>query len=340
MATGQAAISHDTLNALPLSPRVRYLRRMLISAGTLPAVDVELIDFEIKATAFIAGLPDEHAAVLKQYFNWEILRKLRQRATHRPVTASTANSRYSELRKIAQLLAWLDDHGLSLPTLNQVAIDRFFAQHDRQSGYGTFLNWAVRHHLTAPVAVPGRKPSRPDASMPDQVMWSKIELLLKDSSIPLSSRIIGLLILVFAQRLSDCVRLRRSDVVDDDGTLSIAFGKTPIALPESITSLLRRHLDESQAERPYVGGESEWLFAGTMPQHHTSEANVALHLSSRGIRIRDVQRARIDQLVQQVPASVVADVLGINIATALRHAANTNATWGAYPELRAATTEE
>lgn len=77
-----------------------------------------------------------------------------------------------------------------------------------------------------------------------------------------------------------------------------------------------------------------------MPQHHTSEANVALHLSSRGIRIRDVQRARIDQLVQQVPASVVADVIGINIATALRHAANTNATWGTYPELRAATTEE
>ena len=77
-----------------------------------------------------------------------------------------------------------------------------------------------------------------------------------------------------------------------------------------------------------------------MPQHHTSEANVALHLSSRGIRVREVRRARIDQLVQQVPASVVADVVGINIATALKHAANTNATWGAYPELRATTPEE
>ena len=340
MATGQAAISHDTLNALPLSPRVRYLRRMLISAGTLSAIDVELNDFELKATAFIAGLPDKHAAILKQYFTWEILRKLRQRATTQPVTASTANSRYSELRKIAGLLAWLDDHGLSLSTLNQAALDRFFAEHDYQSVHRTFLNWAVRHHLTGPVAVPGRKPPRPDASVPDEVIWSKIDLLLEDRSIPLPSRIIGLFILVFAQRLCDCVRLRRTDVVDDKGEVSIAFGKTPVVLPASITSLLRQHLDESRAERPFAGGGSEWLFAGAMPQHHTSEANVALHLSSRGIRVREVRRARIDQLVQQVPASVVADVVGINIATALKHAANTNSTWGTYPELRATTTEE
>lgn len=313
---------------------------MLISAGTLPAIDVRLNDLEVQATAFFAGLPTEHAAIMNQYFKWEILRKLRQRPASQPLTAGVASTRCSELRKIAEFLAWLDDNVLSLSTLNQSAADRFFAHHDLQSVHRTFLNWAVRHQLTAPVSVPGRKPTRPHAPVPDEVIWSKVDLLLEDASIPLPSRIIGLFVLVFAQRLSDCVRLRRTDVVDDDGRIYIAFGKTPIALPDPIAELLRQQLEESKAGRPHVGGQSEWLFAGTMPQHHSSEDNVALHLASCDIRVREVQRARIDQLVQHVPASVVADVIGINIRTALKHAANTNATWGAYPELRAATPEE
>lgn len=36
MAAGELPISHSTLDALPPSLRVRYLRHMLISAGTLP----------------------------------------------------------------------------------------------------------------------------------------------------------------------------------------------------------------------------------------------------------------------------------------------------------------
>jgi hypothetical protein len=42
-----------------------------------------------------------------------------------------------------------------------------------------------------------------------------------------------------------------------------------------------------------------------------------------------MRHARIDQLVQEMPASVVADVVGISIGTTFQHAAQTNATWGA-----------
>lgn len=83
MATGQAPISHQTLNELPQSTRVRYFRRMLMSAGTLPNIDVRLNDLEVYATRLIADLPVEHASIMTRYFRWEVLRTLRQRPMER-----------------------------------------------------------------------------------------------------------------------------------------------------------------------------------------------------------------------------------------------------------------
>lgn len=77
MATGEVQISHDTLDALPLSPRVRYLRHMLISAETLPTIDVRLNDLEILAEHLVNDLPSHHAQIINQYFRWQVLRQTR-----------------------------------------------------------------------------------------------------------------------------------------------------------------------------------------------------------------------------------------------------------------------
>lgn len=339
MAADEVPISHSTLDALPFSPRVRYMRRMLISAGTLPAIDVRLNDLENHVSVFIAGLPPEQAAIISQYCRWEMLRKVRQRSATQPVTAGVYNTRANELRKITAFLSWLDANGLSLASMDQASVDSFFAHHGPPGAVVTFLNWAIRQKLTGPVAIPGRRPARPRASVPDNIIWNKVDQLVEDESIPLGSRVIGLLVLVFAQRISDSVRLCRSDV-SDDGSIRIAFGRTPLTLPGPVAVLLRRHLEDLGARRPYVGGGPEWLFPGASPHHHISEASVALHLVPHRIRAREIQQARIDYLVQQVPASIVADTLGININTAIRHAARVNSTWGSYPELRAAPSGE
>lgn len=338
MAAGELPIRHSTLDALPPSPRVRYLRRMLISAGTLPAIDVLLNDLENHAAAFIAGLPTEHGAITAQYFHWELLRKNRQRSANRAMTPSSYSTRSTELRKIAHFLAWLDANGLSLPSLDQTSVDRFFAHHHSQVAVGTFLNWAIRQGLTSPVKIPGRKLARPRPSVPDDVIWNKVDQLVDDESVPLGSRVIGILVLVFAQRISDCVRLCRSDVTDGE-KMRITLGRTPLTLPSPIAVLLRRHLEELSTRRPYVAGGPDWLFPGAAPHDHVSEASVALHLAPHKIHARKIQQARIDHLVQTVPASIVADTLGINIHTAVKHAARTNSRWGDYPELRASPQE-
>lgn len=340
MATGEVQISHDTLDALPLSPRVRYLRHMLISAETLPTIDVRLNDLEILAEHLVNDLPSHHAQIINQYFRWQVLRQTRQRRAQKPLTVGMFNARWSALRKIASFLVWLDDQGVQMGTLDQRSVDRFFTHHRSQGAVATFLNWAIRQKLTRPLMPPHRPQARPAPSVPEDTIWRKVDELLDDTSIPSASRIIGLLVLVFAQRISDCVRLRQSDVSGHETTLSITFGRTPLALPEPIAELLRRYVSELEEQRTFVRGGPDWLFPGTTPHLHVSEAIVTLHLAPHKIDARRTQNARIDQLVQTVPASVVADTLGINIGTAIRHAARTGSRWGNYPELRASLSDE
>lgn len=237
--------------------------------------------------------------------------------------------------RLPSFLAWLDEQGVQLETLDQRFVDLFFAQHRSQAAVAIFLNWAIRQKLTRRITPPHRSQAHPAPSIPEGTIWRKVDELLDDESIPQASRIIGLLVLVFAQRISDCVRLRRSALSEDETAMRIAFGRTPLALPAPIAELLRRYVSELEVQRPFVNGGPDWLFPGTTPHLHISEAIIALHLAPHKIHARKSQNARIDQLVQTVPASVVADTLGININTAIRHVARTNSRWGNYPELRA-----
>lgn len=334
MARGEKPISHDTVNELPQSTRVRYFRRMLIAAGTLPAIDVRLNDLEIRSKAFIDTLPAEQAVVVTRFFNWETLRKLRRRPLDQPISVGMANVYGSELRKIAAFLAWLDENDLDLPTLEQVAVDRYLAHHDPNITIRRFLNWAARHRVTGHTDVPRSQSTVSPASMDEEALWKKVDVLLQDESTSMSSRIIGLFLLVFAQPIRDSVRLRREDVQLTGEHVKVQFGATPIILPPPIADLLTEHLDVTRDRRPYVGVSPGWLFEGVMPGQHLSEASVRFNLHKHELHARDIKRARLDHLVQVLPASIVADITGIAVNTAIRHSANTGAGWGAYPELR------
>ncbi|MGP5099723.1 hypothetical protein, partial [Brachybacterium alimentarium] len=181
MATGEVQISHDTLDALPLSPRVRYLRHMLISAETLPTIDVRLNDLEILAEHLVNDLPSHHAQIINQYFRWQVLRQTRQRRAQKPLTVGMFNARWSALRKIASFLVWLDDQGVQMGTLDQRSVDRFFTHHRSQGAVATFLNWAIRQKLTRPLMPPHRPQARPAPSVPEDTIWRKVDELLDDT---------------------------------------------------------------------------------------------------------------------------------------------------------------
>ncbi len=334
MARGAKSISHDTLNELGQSTRIRYFRRTLIAAGSLPAIDVRLNDLELRSRALIEALPAEHVVIITRFFNWETLRKLRRRPLDRPISVGVANARTTELRKIAAFLAWLGENNLKLSTLNQVAVDRYLAHHDPNLIIGRFLAWVVRHRITQHLDVPRAQSTASSATIAEDAIWEKVDVLLQAESTPMSSRIIGLFLLVFAQPIRDSVRLRRDDVQFTGENVKVQFGSTPVVLPPPVAELLVRYLDDTSDCLPYAGSPPGWLFEGVMPQQHLSDASVRFNLAKHGLHAREIKRARLDHLVQVLPASIVADITGVTVNTALRHSSNTRADWGIYPELR------
>ena len=153
--------------------------------------------------------------------------------------------------------------------------------------------------------------------------------LLDDESIPPASRIIGLLVLVFAQRISDCVRLRRSDVSEDETALRITFGRTPLALPAPIAELLHHYVIELEAERPFVSGGPDWLFPGTTPHLHVSEGCRDPSCGTRSMLAG--ARTPVSTSSSKLFASVVIEHQGQhrNLNQAPRAASSR---WGDYPD--------
>lgn len=64
MALEVTPISHATVDLLPPSARIRYLRRVLISAKTLPDIDINLRDLDLYARRLFESLSTENAHVV------------------------------------------------------------------------------------------------------------------------------------------------------------------------------------------------------------------------------------------------------------------------------------
>ena len=120
MALGTVPISHTTLDFLGPSHRIRYLRRLLISAKTLPEIDIYVNDLDLFAQRLLETLSTEHAHLLRRYYRWHILRFLSLRYSDSHVSSSVVDGRRHQLTAIRDLLAWLEGQSQSLATCAQM----------------------------------------------------------------------------------------------------------------------------------------------------------------------------------------------------------------------------
>lgn len=335
MALGTAPIAHSTLNRYPRTPRIRYLRQVLISAGTLPAIDVELNDFETYVVELLATLPPSHATIVGRYYRWHVLRFVRKSAATRPLLAGVASVRRHEIRVIVGLLSWLDSGQLTLQSMKQRDLDYYLthvsAVHNRLR---TFISWATKHKLAHDVVIVSLRRPLPQSPLSDDERWRHVDRLLAAESVTLSSRIIGLFVLVFAQNLSRCVRLRNSEFTINTDSVSVQFASDPVKLPLPIAVLVRRHFAEPASLAIYRSAESDWTFHGATPTTHVTPSSVRRHLSSIGISNANSKSAAKRQLSIELPARVMADTLGVPVSTATRWSQLSGGTWSDYPHLR------
>lgn len=103
-------------------------------------------------------------------------------------------------------------------------------------------------------------------------------------------------------------------------------------LPKLFAAMMNEHL----AARPNVrtvaagGPPIPWLFPSQNPGHHLAPQRVMSRLRQLGINVRASKNTALQSMVAEVPAPLVAQMLGYSHPTTQLHAALAATTWARY----------
>jgi hypothetical protein len=332
-ATGERPLTHAALDELPDGKPLRHLRTILVATGTLPARDEHLTRLETWISRAVAGRPDpEQRELLNRYAVWHVTRRLRSRLAENHATHAQALAAQRNIKAAIALLDWLTARGLTLESARQGDLETWLgeAQASHRTDAGNFARWARRNKLTT-LDFAAVKRGGPSGVIDTETRWQQARWLLHDDSLKPEDRLAGLLVLLYAQQTSAISRLTLEHVQAADGHVLIRPGREPVALPEPLDALA---LQVAATRRGHAAlgddGTSAWLFPGGRPGQPISAFQIGERLRQIGIRCGQSRPAALFQLATDLPAAVLARMLGIHISVAVQWQRASAGDWTAY----------
>ena len=114
-----------------------------------------------------------------------------------------------------------------------------------------------------------------------------------------------------------------------DGTVNVTFDTVAIELPEPLDRLLLEHLAR-RGQASYASRPDPWLFPGGIPGRPMATESVRLQLVGHGIHPFTARKAALFQLAGEIPTPVLAELLGLSTATAVRYSTLASRSWTQY----------
>lgn len=156
---------------------------------------------------------------------------------------------------------------------------------------------------------------------------------MHDDDLPADVRAAGALILLYGLRTVDLLSLRREQLIHRGTDRYLEIGAAPLLLPPILVSLLeqlplQRVNNRTVLETP--SSSSPLLFPGFSHTQPRDAGGFGARLLQHGIDVRGGRNTARLALAADVPASVLADILGIHNVTATRWAHRTRRDWHAY----------
>ena len=332
IASGSLPLSHEALDSHTHRRGADFLRQLLVSNGVLSARDDALSRLEAWVDERVREVDDPaRRRLLGSYARWKVLRSARQRSEHS--RTGRMATRYAKSRLLAAIsfLDFLASRGRDLSSCVQADIDAWLASGPpRASDVNEFLDWAAARKLCGRFTCPGRA-RQGGPCLDSDTRWAIARRLLHDESIDLGDRVAGSLVLLYAQQLSRIVALRRDQLLIDGELTRLQIGSTGIDIPAPLDDLLRRLVAE---RRRYTGvgspAISKWLFPGLDPGRPLGANRLGQRLRSLGLEPAPGRRAALSHLAANLPAAMLARLLGISPATAVRWVGAVGGDWTSY----------
>ena len=333
LATGQRPLTHDALDELPQGKPLEHLRAVMVATGALPPRDEHLARLERWTTNTVAARPDpDEQQILHRYAVWHVLRRLRGRLRDTDTTHEQAVAAQRVINAAIALLDWLTEHGLTLATAGQADLDTWLlqAQPGHRTDAGNFVRWANKQKLTR-LDIAATKWTGPSGVIDTETRWNQARWLLHDDTVKPEDRVAGLLVVLYAQWPATISRLTLDHIHADEDRVRLRLGREPVILPEPLAGLIRGLLTARHGHAA-IGDHktSPWLFPGGQPGRPISAYRLAERLRELGIHAGQSRSAALFQLATDLPAALLARMLGIHISVAVAWQRASAGDWAAY----------
>ncbi len=275
--------------------------------------------------------PDQRQ-ILRRYAVWHLMRRLRSRNNGQPATREQHDVVLQHVRAAVTLLGWLAARKLTLGTCGQSDLDQWLSGGEASHRYhaGHFVRWAARQRLTA-VSFPATRWQGPARALDDQARWDAARRLLHDDTVNARDRLAGLLVLLHAQPVARIGRLTTGHITASGTTVQIRLGAAPITLPGPVADLTRQLLDGKRGHATTgAGNPSPWLFPGGQPGRPISATHLGQRLKDLGVQPGQARSTALFQLASELPAALLARMLGIHIDVAVAWQRISAGDWMAY----------
>ncbi len=333
VACGRRQLSHEELDALVQSPSVAHLRSVLVATAALPSRDEYMARLERLLDELLAARADPaERQLLQRYALWHLLARLRRRSNGNAITYEQLNAVRQQVLAAISLLDWLAGEGLTLTTCRQGDLDRWLAGPGAVNHHhpGNFVRWAANEGACN-LVFPSTRWQGPTGALDNEARWAAARRLLDDATIDVSDRVAGLFVLLYAQKATTVSRLTTDQLESADGVVRLRFGRAPIVLPDQLADLVAQLMVDHHGHAVIgAGGSSPWLFPGGRPGRPISADHLRQRLKALCIQPRQARNTALFQLATELPAALLARLLGIDITAAIAWQRISSGDWMTY----------
>ncbi|MGA5065318.1 hypothetical protein ACPB9E_16430 [Streptomyces exfoliatus] len=318
LATEQGPVTHEILDRFAAAPTVEYLRAALVAAGALPARDEQLARLERWLAKTIARISSaEERRILRNYTNWQLLRRLRSLPAGQLVTHGRAETARVEIRNVARLLELLHDGGTTLATCTQDHVDAWLSEGPTtRATVRGFLLWSSRRGHSRLLTAPVISTYFAARTIGKDQRWALVRRLVHDEQLAVPDRAAGLLLLLFAQPVGRISRLTTEHIVDRGDTLALKLGRVPVEIPAPLEDLIRRLVEQRKGRAATVPiEEPKWLFHSLYPGQPIDPHTLGRRLKAIGVPPRLARHASLMGIASELPAFVISRLLGFHQST-------------------------
>ncbi|WP_328402581.1 hypothetical protein [Nocardia sp. NBC_00403] len=182
-----------------------------------------------------------------------------------------------------------------------------------------FLNWTSKRKITEKLIVPSIPRQQAAEPLDDEERWRLLRQCLNDDELPVDVRAAGALTLLFGLPTERLRHLTADKLTHNDGQDFLTAGHRPILLPPKLAKLLWK-LGSDPQRRLAIPEDKQGprkLFPGLVPGQPIANHALTTRLARHGINVHTARNSALAALATDLPAAVLADLLGMHIQQGL-----------------------